>query len=199
MAYRKFLSLLPCIILFAIPIDGIAGQLVPVEFGLAEGNGISGCVSFKSPDVREGELITLVTVTGFTQQQRVLRGTVGARLSSPSSCRGLEDPHFNGTLYSLSLSLGSFEVENLAIAVRNSTSFKTLPEGESAGLASSGSHTLYFRSCATREGLYLTAWAGKPLKGKRLWSEYYYLGYDVDPDCTELDFKRMSRIIKNSK
>jgi hypothetical protein len=44
-----------------------------------------------------------------------------------------------------------------------------------------------FRSCASSEGLHLTVWSGKPLEGKLRWHEYYYLGYDVEADCTAKD------------
>ena len=44
-----------------------------------------------------------------------------------------------------------------------------------------------FRSCTSREGVHLTAWAGKPLGGRRVWHDYYYLGYDVAPDCSRRD------------
>ena len=37
------------------------------------------------------------------------------------------------------------------------------------------------------EGLHLTAWMGKPLKGRRIWHRYYSLGYDTEADCTEAD------------
>jgi hypothetical protein len=37
-----------------------------------------------------------------------------------------------------------------------------------------------FRLCTSNEGLHLTVWAGEPLKSKRLWHEYYYLGFDVE-------------------
>lgn len=37
------------------------------------------------------------------------------------------------------------------------------------------------RMCASIEGLHLTAWSDN----RRLWHEYFYLGYDVEPDCTE--------------
>jgi hypothetical protein len=43
----------------------------------------------------------------------------------------------------------------------------------------------YFRDCTSEEGVHLTIWSGKPLKGKRLWHWYYYLGYGVVPDCTD--------------
>ena len=44
-----------------------------------------------------------------------------------------------------------------------------------------------FRVCASHEGLHLTVWNGEPLKGARKWHRYLYLGYDVEPDCTEKD------------
>jgi len=40
---------------------------------------------------------------------------------------------------------------------------------------------LRFRQCASNEGLHLTAWRGN----HRTWHEYWYLGYDVEPNCSE--------------
>lgn len=51
-----------------------------------------------------------------------------------------------------------------------------------------GAEEIRFRECASSEGLHLTAWRGKPLEGERVWHEYLYLGYDVEPDCTQADF-----------
>ncbi|NUS38952.1 MAG: hypothetical protein HOQ02_08010 [Lysobacter sp.] len=41
------------------------------------------------------------------------------------------------------------------------------------------------RQCTSMEGVHLTAWSGRPLHGRRLWHAYVYLGYDVDPTCSE--------------
>ena len=46
----------------------------------------------------------------------------------------------------------------------------------------------FFRICASREGLHFSIWSGEPLEGARRWRAYYYLGYDVEPDCTERDY-----------
>jgi len=46
---------------------------------------------------------------------------------------------------------------------------------------------LTISTCTSREGLHISAWAGKPMKGRRLWHLYWYLGYDVEPSCTELE------------
>jgi hypothetical protein len=45
-----------------------------------------------------------------------------------------------------------------------------------------------FRTCASEEGIHATAWSGKPLKSPRRWHSYYYLGYDVEADCTPADY-----------
>ena len=45
-----------------------------------------------------------------------------------------------------------------------------------------------FRTCASEEGIHATAWSGKPLSSQRRWHAYYYLGYDVEPDCTPADY-----------
>jgi hypothetical protein len=42
-----------------------------------------------------------------------------------------------------------------------------------------------FHSCTSSDGVHLTAWDGaKPLEGHRLWHEYYYLGRDLETNCT---------------
>ncbi len=45
-----------------------------------------------------------------------------------------------------------------------------------------------FRECSGTEGLHLTVWNGEPLRGSRKWHRYFYLGYDVEPNCTEKDY-----------
>jgi hypothetical protein len=45
-----------------------------------------------------------------------------------------------------------------------------------------------FGVCAGTEGLHATAWAGAPLLSPRVWHAYYYLGYDVDPTCSEAEY-----------
>lgn len=46
----------------------------------------------------------------------------------------------------------------------------------------------HFRMCSSSEGLHLTIWSGEPLVGTRRWHFYYFLGYDVEPNCSEADY-----------
>lgn len=42
-----------------------------------------------------------------------------------------------------------------------------------------------FRRCSGTESIHLAAWLG----GRRVWSGYYYPGYDVEPDCKASDIE----------
>jgi len=44
----------------------------------------------------------------------------------------------------------------------------------------------HFQGCASLEGLHPTVWSGEPLRGIERWTRYYYLGYNVEPTCTEV-------------
>jgi hypothetical protein len=39
------------------------------------------------------------------------------------------------------------------------------------------------------EGLHFLVSAGNGSNAKKVWHDYYYLGYDVEPNCKEADFK----------
>jgi hypothetical protein len=47
----------------------------------------------------------------------------------------------------------------------------------------------FFRFCTSSEGVHLTVWSKDALKGTRRWHQYYYLGYDVEPNCTPAESK----------
>jgi hypothetical protein len=45
------------------------------------------------------------------------------------------------------------------------------------------------RSCTSSEGVHLTVWDGAPPAGRREWHRYVYLGYDLEPTCTDPESK----------
>ena len=60
--------------------------------------------------------------------------------------------------------------------------------GDTVTLAIEAGQTPWrFRTCASEEGIHATAWSGIPLAAPRRWHAYYYLGYDVKPNCTAAD------------
>jgi TonB family protein len=73
-----------------------------------------------------------------------------------------------------------------------------LREGEAAiAIAGAARATLpisAFRACATHEGIHFTQWRDAPLEGSFLWHRYYYLGYDLEPTCTNQDYPAPFRL-----
>jgi hypothetical protein len=62
------------------------------------------------------------------------------------------------------------------------------PEFRTAWVAFLGeppSKTVQVHECLSSEGVHYTVWAGEPFKSRRLWHDYYYLGYDVEPSCKQ--------------
>jgi hypothetical protein len=47
-------------------------------------------------------------------------------------------------------------------------------------------HEDYFTECSTSEGVQFNVWSDAPYKNKALWSAYYYLGYDTEPNCPKM-------------
>ena len=103
-----------------------------------------------------------------------------------------KDPHQDGpgiVRYSFKVIRGAFRTGAPAFAIANlSQPLKTIEGDVGADLDGDG-RTEFFRACTSSEGLHLTIWKGNPLEGQRKWHSYYYLGYDVTPNCTQGDTK----------
>jgi hypothetical protein len=80
-----------------------------------------------------------------------------------------------------SLAAPAFEAGDLGIAVLADSA--AVGDGARTDLDRDGVAE-HYRTCASTEGVHLTVWAGEPLTGRRTWHAYYYLGYDVEPNCT---------------
>jgi hypothetical protein len=89
--------------------------------------------------------------------------------------------------YSLKVTSGTLQAGSPAFAIADfRRQLASTAEGVTADLEGDG-QAEFFRACTSSEGLHLTIWKGKPLQGLRRWHAYYYLGYDVVPDCTDSD------------
>jgi hypothetical protein len=100
---------------------------------------------------------------------------VGSELQVCPSELGQPDAHL------LSLNAPGFEAGMLGIAVLADSAAAL--DGARTDLDQDGVAE-HYRSCASTEGVHLTVWAGEPHTGRRIWHAYYYLGYDVEPNCS---------------
>jgi hypothetical protein len=91
--------------------------------------------------------------------------------------------------YSLHLTKDNAASSTPAIAISDfSGSFGKVDNLVFADLEGDGQRE-FFRACTSAEGVHFTVWSGKPLEGKLRWHQYYYLGYDVDANCTPIELQ----------
>ncbi|HVO78593.1 MAG TPA: hypothetical protein VMT39_01120 [Candidatus Bathyarchaeia archaeon] len=150
--------------------------------GVASESGGTICLTIANRNLPVGQIVSLVLLT---PQQAVVQTEVLRVL--PNGCQNPEPAAANQASYELRIVKGTLPSLAPAIAVVNPP--RPLRQSGNFVVADlNGDHQLdYFRQCTSSEGVHLTVWAGKPLTGKRLWHEYFYLGYDVEPNCTDQD------------
>jgi hypothetical protein len=130
-----------------------------------------------------GSTVTLVTPDPPQQTQRA---RVSAQVSESPAMAKHDIP---GPYYSLTPMDGAKQLPDLAVALVGRP-IVTQVAGD-VSLRGSAQHPgVRVRSCASSEGLHLTLWSGVPLGSERLWHQYYYLGYDVQPTCRPEDYRQ---------
>lgn len=86
-----------------------------------------------------------------------------------AACPGMSEPAMSG--YTLHLLRGTIPQHRPVIA---------LLLGGRASLPRAS-----IAACTSSEGVHLTMWQGRPGASTRLWHQYDFLGYDVEPTCTD--------------
>ncbi len=127
------------------------------------------CMAIHNSKLLPGATITLLDPPGLANQR-----TTSARAlllsKNADACPGTkDDAEVNN--YNLAITVGTVQpnVPLIALDAR-------VPSVYAA-------HS--FHSCASADGIHLTAWDGaKPLEGHRLWKQYYYLSQDLERNCT---------------
>jgi hypothetical protein len=146
----------------------------PAVIGVAAAGPGPPCVAFQgAPGLEPGTPVTLV----FPEQpQRIQAARVG---ETRTDCEVMAKADMSGSYYAVSSDrpLGESWV---AIAV---TGDVRLENGHATAELDGAAPRETFRMCTSTEGLHLTAWS----EGKRVWHSYFFLGYDVEPSCTDAE------------
>ena len=110
-----------------------------------------------------------------------------------TSCSDLERGMISGPYYRVRQVSSPAEPGTLWVAFSGRANARSTRAGEVVLRLSAAYPNIQIRSCTSSEGLHLTVWAGVPLKSRRLWHEYYYLGFDVEPSCEDEDARDNAR------
>lgn len=150
-------------------------QAVP-SYGVVDiAAGPQACLIMSGPKLTPGARLLVVV----DNPQIAFEATVRAVRDSACAANSL----VQGTSYAIDLGDSLTAGPDLGVAVLAAGS-KIVRQGKHALVRTSGYRTpLRIATCAAGEGIHLTAWRGS----KRVWHEYFYLGYDLEPDCTEAE------------
>jgi len=152
------------------------------DIGIAVNTPGGACLYMPNRSLDTGQRIRLVKTA---TPQSVAEAEVIRRVDRPCARITLTEPgvaHYRIRVLRDSLETG---VPAFAIANFNGTLTPTA-DGVTADLEGDGRPEL-FRACTSTEGVHLTVWTGAPPQGTRRWHHYFYLGYDVDPTCSDAE------------
>ncbi|HEY5603291.1 MAG TPA: hypothetical protein VIM41_09295 [Gammaproteobacteria bacterium] len=150
------------------------------NLGWVHGN----CLAIRNSALAKDTPVTLITLDG---QQTTTVSQIDSTGSAESGCLPLLDDRvkqntMNGRVF-YQLNLPQSDTDLLAIGILTAS----LPvHGETKvfkfDLDGDGQNDTV-SSCDTSEGIRFSLWSGAVNTGKLLWSDYYYLGYDLQPTC----------------
>lgn len=152
-----------------------------VRIGLAAGDS-EHCLAMPGAPLPTGSPVTLVTPD---EPQEVYRAVVAR---SVVKCEGMTPHDMPPPYYRLAPEVVGAPLPGLSVAVLGRPGALVVA-GEVRLDLGTGRLEARVRSCTSSEGLHLTVWSSAPLKSKRLWHAYWYLGVDVEPDCTPGDYR----------
>jgi hypothetical protein len=156
-----------------------AGDPLPAEprIGVAASKSDQVCVAMPGSPLAPGTIVTLINPT---RPQSVKVVTI----DGVAECAALAGALISGPYYSVP----PFDSEpTVWIAVPGQPATRRISPGVVAVMLSAQQIEAQFRVCTSTEGVHLTVWSGDPLQSRRLWHQYFYLGYDVEPSCKDGD------------
>ncbi len=148
------------------------------------------CLNIPNPGLAEGAELSVILPD---RPQQVVRAAVEGKAAGACG-RNPETADPSSSFYRLRLvggkkALNRGEPLPASIAVVGPAGAVAVRRGVASGDLDGDGRAEFFRTCASTEGNHLTIWTGRPLAGKRRWHAYYYLGFDVTPNCNKKDFQ----------
>lgn len=133
------------------------------------------CFAVEDPNLKPGQPLTLVTLD---EPQKPWSAQIRGKATDAAECHMLSPDRRQvneSTDYSFYTVSSTIE-PNLAIGL--------LPSAQQDLLHKATTHNLQrFSYCSSNEGIHFSLWQDKPHASERVWTGYYYLGYESEADC----------------
>lgn len=150
------------------------------------------CAAFGGHLLSAGDRVTLIApdAPGVPEWSAVV--TVQREVAT---CVPLEHVEMDGPYYELSEPAGA-DALWIAIAVPGAPPIRKTKEGFTADLDGDLPPET-FAICSSMEGVHLTIWSGPPRRGERRSHVYFYVGYDLEETCSDVETEDRARLEKN--
>jgi len=157
------------------------------RFGVAGSTGTILCAAIPAADAHAGERVTIVDPS---QPQHASWATL--ELPATDACAAWQrKADLPGRTFALKVEAVAEDAwGSIGIVVRGASS-AGMSHGKAVVRSDRGT-SLHFRSCTSSEGVHLSAWPSAKATGRPLWHAYVYLGYDVEPTCTDAEMQGAS-------
>ncbi len=173
---RKIINI--TIITLAVIMSASAQEKVGRTLGVVSAKSGTVCFQTANRDLKSGDTVTVV----FTERkQSIIKASIAQKLDK--SCAEMADEQLS--FYSLNVTGKTSPYTAIGVVGAKISLAKGVASGDVNGDGKADA----FRECTSREGVHFTVWSGKPLTGRRLWHDYYYLGYDTQPTCKNAETK----------
>jgi len=151
------------------------------HLGIAGGPGAPMCAALQAADAHVGERVVVVDPN---PPQRVRRATLEP--DPTGACATWQAAaDLPGRAFVLRSAAAADDAGFIGVVVRGAK--RITLQHANAVVRIDGNTTLRFRSCTSSEGLHLSAWPSAKVAGRPWWHAYVYLGYDVEPTCSEAE------------
>lgn len=158
-----------------------AQSLTPVRAGVLATTSGHSILALAGPDLAAGTALTIVDVN---EPRHVQRAVVAGPVDDAPS---LAPHNVMGPYYAIEPLRAADTLPDLAVGIVGRADVERIDTMPTLRLGSPAL-TIRVRSCASSEGLHVTLWDGEPLHSRRLWHAYYYVGYDLTPNCEPGDY-----------
>jgi hypothetical protein len=151
-------------------------------FGVAGSTGTQMCAALQAADAHVGERVAVIDPN---PPQRVRWATLEPDPTGACAAWQL-GADLPGQVFVLRIAASTGEDAGfIGIVVRGAKDIA--PDRAKVVVRIDGATVLHFLSCTSSEGLHLSAWHSPKISGRPFWHSYVYLGYDVEPTCSEAE------------
>jgi hypothetical protein len=150
----------------------------------------AGCAAADAADLTIGQPVTIVVLS---KPQRLANGVITSKSTAP--CAGFVATDLVGPFYEIRLAAASIEQGQLGVLIGKPVSSAQIIEGRAVAHVNGTAYQ--FNECTSSEAVHLTVRPLVDTQAKLVWHDYVYLGYDVDPTCTDKESAAIDRLTKS--